>query len=229
MPAYHPSDTVRSSLKGLRRFTSKQKPAVQSPGERCELCGVALASEHRHLLNLSNRAILCSCQACSILFNARGSGSGQYRLIPERYVALPDFRMTDEQWEALMLPVNVVYLFQNSVEQRLMAFYPSPAGATESLLSLENWEELVGNNPVLQELEPDVEALLINRVRDRHEYYIVPLDACYRLVGLIRMRWRGLSGGEEVWSEIARFFAEMNRRASEQMSVKGGSDAGSEL
>jgi hypothetical protein len=137
--------------------------------------------------------------------------------------------MTDEEWEALMLPVDVVYLFQNSVEQRVMAFYPSPAGAMESLLSLESWGKLVGNNPVLHGLEPDVEALLLNRVRDRHEYYIVPLDACYRLVGLIRLRWRGLSGGEEVWSEIARFFAEMGRRASEQTLVKGGRDAGSEL
>ncbi len=225
MPAYHPPDTTRASLKGLRRFASKHQMAAQLPGERCELCSAALAPEHRHLLDLSRQAILCSCQACSILFNARGSGNGQYRLIPERCVALPDFHMTDQQWEALMLPVNMVYLFQSSVEQRLMAFYPSPAGATESLLSLESWEELVDHNPVLQGLEPDVEALLINRGRDRHEYYIVPLDACYRLVGLIRRRWRGLSGGEEVWTEIARFFAEMNRRASGQTVAKGGCDA----
>ena len=34
------------------------------------------------------------------------------------------------------------------------------------------------------------------------QYYIVPIDECYRLVGLIRMHWRGLSGGTEVWKEI---------------------------
>ena len=116
-----------------------------------------------------------------------------------------------------------------------MAFYPSPAGATESLLNLESWEELIRNNPILQEpemrpaneasastsgqagrkevLEPDVEALLINRVRDTREYYIVPIDACYQLVGLIRLSWKGLSGGEEAWKAISGFFEDVRARS----------------
>jgi hypothetical protein len=39
------------------------------------------------------------------------------------------------------------------------------------------------------------------------------MDECYSLVGLIRMRWRGLSGGREVWEEIARFFEQLRERS----------------
>jgi hypothetical protein len=206
--------------KALRRFARKQTmPTVKLPGERCELCSAPLPSKHRHLLNLSNRAILCACHACSLLFHKAGAGNGQYRLLPERYIALPDFQITDEQWDELMLPVNMVYIFQDSVTRHARAFYPSPAGATESLLSLNNWQELVNGNPILRELEPDVEALLINRIRDAREYYIVPLDVCYRLVGVIRLSWHGLSGGEAVWSEITRLFAEIRAWANDQQCM----------
>ena len=77
--------------------------------------------------------------------------------------------------------------------------YPSPAGPTESLLSLDAWSQLAETNQVLAELEPDVEALLVNRTNGAREYYRVSIDRCYALVGLIRTRWRGLSGGTEVW------------------------------
>ena len=53
-----------------------------------------------------------------------------------------------------------------------------------------------------------------------------PIDACYRLVGLIRISWKGLSGGEEVWKAIAEFFADL--RAKSQ-PVRGEPDAGPEL
>ena len=94
-----------------------------------------------------------------------------------------------------------------------MAFYPSPMGPTESLLKLSAWEELEESNPVLKEMERDVEAVLVNRVRGAREHFLVPMDECYSLVGLIRTRWRGLSGGREVWEEIARFFEELRERS----------------
>jgi hypothetical protein len=67
-------------------------------------------------------------------------------------------------------------------------------------------------------MEPDVEALLVNRVGSARgytsaEYYLVPVDECYKLVGLIRAHWRGLSGGAEVWEEIAVFFNGLKQRA----------------
>jgi len=130
--------------------------------------------------------------------------------------------MSDDQWDELMIPVNMVYIFQSTSANRIMAFYPSPAGPMESLLGLENWESLIGNNPILNDLEPDVEALLINRVRGVREYYIVPIDACFKLVGLIRVYWKGLSGGEEIWKEIAGFFEGIRSKSE---SMRGDSDA----
>lgn len=209
----------------LRQFTQKRERA-RSPVELCELCSDVLTEEHRHLLELPSRTVICVCNACSVLFGDEGAGGGKYRAVPRRYLALTDFQMTDEQWDELMIPVNMVYIFRSAADQRVMAFYPSPAGAMESLLSLESWDALASSNPILNELEPDVEALLINRVRDSHEYYIVPIDACYQLVGLVRVSWRGLSGGEAVWKAIAEFFAGIRAKSR---PARGGKDAGPEL
>jgi hypothetical protein len=204
----------------------REREQARVPLEHCELCSEMIAANHYHLLDLSNRTVLCACQACSVLFNGQGAGGGKYRLVPRRYLSLSDFHMTDEQWDELMIPVNMVYIFQNTMANRVMAFYPSPAGAMESMLGLENWVSLISSNPILNDLEPDVEALLINRVKDTREHYIVPIDACYQLVGLIRVSWKGLSGGEEAWKAIAEFFADL--RAKSQ-PMRGEPDARPEL
>jgi len=112
------------------------------------------------------------------------------------------------------LPINLAFFFINSQAKRVVAMFPSPAGATESLLTLEAWDDLARVNPVLRELEPDVEALLVNRTGPSKQYCRVPIDECYKLVGLIRTYWRGLSGGTEVWKEIARFFTELRNKSA---------------
>jgi hypothetical protein len=210
-------DQTAAPLDLLRQFARKR--AMRPPAEQCELCSEEIATNHRHLLDLSKRSLICVCHPCSILFGDPGSGSGKYRLVPSRNLLLLDFQMTDEQWDDLAIPVNMVYMFHSTPANRIMALYPSPAGAMESMLSLEGWDTLVSANPILNDLEPDVEALLINRVRisggeDYREHYIVPIDACYELVGLIRLKWKGLSGGEEVWKVIAEFFEGLRKRAT---------------
>jgi hypothetical protein len=127
---------------------------------------------------------------------------------------LRDFRLGDELWDDLRLPISLAFFFYSTRAQRVVAIYPSPAGGTESLLALESWRRLEEDNPLLRELEPDVEALLVNRVRAAREYYRAPVDLCYRLVGLIRTNWRGLSGGGLVWEEIESFFADLKRRSA---------------
>lgn len=111
-----------------------------------------------------------------------------------------------------MIPIGMAFFYRSSVAGKVVVFYPSPAGATESLLDLAGWEELVASNPVLNELEADTEALLVNRVQTP-EYFIVPIDQCYRLVGLIRSKWKGLSGGTEVWESINSFYEELKNRS----------------
>jgi hypothetical protein len=41
----------------------------------------------------------------------------------------------------------------------------------------------------------------------------VSIDHCYKLVGLLRTHWRGLSGGPEAWQMIERFFAELKEKS----------------
>jgi len=207
----NPDERPAAPLDILRQFARRRE--TRPPTEQCELCSAEIPANHRHLLELSKNTLVCVCRPCSILFGDQGAGSGKYRLVPSRYLLLPDFHMTDEQWEELTIPVNMVYIFHSTLANRVMAFYPSPAGAIESMLSLQGWDALVNSNAILKDLEPDVEALLINRVESYREHYIVPIDTCYELVGLIRLKWKGLSGGEEVWKAIAEFFASLRKRA----------------
>ena len=181
--------------------------------ERCELCGAPLAPEHRHLLDVSRRELMCACRACSVLFASDAASAGHYRLVGDRRLRIDDLELDDVAWEELRLPVEMAFFFRNTAAGRVQAFYPSPMGPTESLLGLEAWSALERANPVLRTLAPDVEALLVNRVRGARGHWIVPISECYSLVGLIRTRWRGLTGGAEVWREIGRFFEELDRRA----------------
>jgi hypothetical protein len=204
-----PADApVRNPLSALRQFV--RKPSGQ-PAERCELCGLALAADHAHLLEPATRQLVCSCEPCAVLFSGRQGG--RYRRVPRDTWALAEFRLTDIQWEDLHLPINLAFFVQSTPAQRVLALYPSPAGAVESLLTLEAWQTLVVDNPVLGELEPDVEALLVNRMKDVRAYYRTPIDECFKLVGLIRAHWRGLSGGTEVWDEVGRYFKSLHERS----------------
>ena len=81
------------------------------------------------------------------------------------------------------------------------------------MLSLEGWAQLVAANPLLGSMRQDVEALLVNRTHGGREYYLVPIDRCYALVGTIRRQWRGLSGGSEVWEAIGDFFTRLRLEA----------------
>lgn len=195
----------------LRQFARRRASAEQE--EHCELCSAPLSPIHQHLLDPKTRQISCACDGCVILFC--GQEGAHFLRIPRRIRRLVDFRMTDLQWESLMIPISLAFFYRDTAAARVLAMYPSPAGATESLLSLESWEEIVAQNKALQSLEPDVEAFLVNRIGTSTEYFIVPIDECYRLVGLIRMHWRGLSGGPEVWKEIQQFFDHLRSRSVE--------------
>ena len=203
-----PAQRAFAALQGLARR--------RAPAERCELCATPLAGDHQHLLDAPSRKLLCACDACAVLFSAQGGT--KYKRVPRRVQFLRDFSLTDARWEELRLPINMAFFFYSTPDLRTLALYPSPAGATECQLPLDGWNDIVQENAVLAEMEADVEALLVNRLGHARgfsspEYYVAPIDECYRLVGLIRSNWRGLSGGSEVWREVAGFFAGLREKA----------------
>jgi hypothetical protein len=197
-------------------WTFRQLARRRADVERCELCGRDIPAIHQHLIEPATRRLACACDACAILF---GSGaSAKYKRVPRDARALPDFNLSDAQWDSFRIPIDLAFFFESSRLDRVVALYPSPAGPTESLLRLETWKDLVRDNPPLRQMSADVEALLINRVgltrgSSPAEYYILPIDECFKLVGLMRMHWKGLSGGTEVWRQIGAFFEEVRKRA----------------
>ena len=194
----------RGALATLQRFVRKPRERT----EVCELCAAPLGPLHQHLLELEKRRVTCACDPCAILFG--GNTRQRYRRIPRDVRRLHDFVMDDQEWDSLLIPINLAFFVHSSAAGRVVAQYPSPGGAMESSLDLEYWDAIVERNPVLKKLEPDVEALLVNRISNPPQYYRAPIDQCFRLVGIIRTHWRGLSGGSEVWTEIDRFFQQLN-------------------
>ena len=57
-------------------------------------------------------------------------------------------------WLALRVPVDVAFFFHSSAAGRVVALYPGPMGATESLLGLEHWERMAPENPELGTWSP---------------------------------------------------------------------------
>jgi Family of unknown function (DUF5947) len=192
----------------LRRFTAPRTAADAE--ERCDLCKTPVASEHPHLADIGNRRLLCACAPCALLFDHRGASAGRYKRVPTQRRRLRDLRLGAAFWERLQIPVRLAFFFENSQEKRVVAFYPGPAGATESLLPLDAWREVVEANPVLGTIEADVEAMLLRgREGEPAECYLVPIDVCYALTGMVRRSWKGFEGGTEAWAQIDRFFADL--------------------
>lgn len=190
-----------------------RKPAPQAPGERCDYCAEPVLAEHGHLIDLQARRIMCSCRPCYLVFEPSGAANGRYKAVPSRYVELSDFALDDTAWERLQIPIGLAFFFTNSVEGRTVALYPGPAGATESELDLSAWNEIVAEHPLLGSLEPDVEAALVLRRNGTTRCFVVPIDAAYRLVGIIRLSWKGFDGGPDAWSRIDAFFDEISQRS----------------
>jgi hypothetical protein len=214
---------------GLRRFVDD--PGVQgtrgAATEKCEMCGTPVGERHGHVVDVEHRSLVCACRPCFLLFT-RDSATGRFRAVPDRYLYDPARPVTAAQWESLRIPVGAAFFLRG--EHGVAAFYPSPAGATECLLDLEVWAELAAAHPLLSAAVPEVEAILIRNGGDGGggrgngdggrdgaqpvvECFLVPIDACYELVGTVRMYWQGFDGGQEARERIAEFYAGVRSRA----------------
>jgi hypothetical protein len=195
-----------------RNSAAARASAKDSVFEQCELCSAIIPVAHQHLVDITARRIVCACRACSTLFDNASITGRQYRLVPEDVRLLAEPKGADMLWAELAIPVDLAFFFFDSTLQRVVALYPGPMGVAECQLSLDAWEVFASANDALRNLRPDVEALLVNRTQDKRDHWLVPIDACYTLAGVIRSHWKGLGGGDDVWRELGRFFDALQAR-----------------
>ena len=208
-----------SGLRGLaaaRPATPIQNPAqngsqapATAPAEVCDVCGVTIPEDHRHLLHLTERRILCACEAC---WGMR-AGEDDLRPVGRRTLWLPDLDVPDDLWAGFQIPIGLAFFKYSTVTACVVAMYPSPAGATESELHFESWQRMCALNPIMADLEPDIEGLIVNRLVDPPVYVVAPIDRCYALTGAVKLAWEGISGGTGVEHAVTRFFDELRAQA----------------
>ncbi|HET7327819.1 MAG TPA: DUF5947 family protein [Nocardioidaceae bacterium] len=195
-----------STTSALGRVIRQSDARRAETGEHCDLCSVLVPAGHRHLVDTGRAEVLCVCQACSLLFDREAASRGHYRLIPTRRV-----RLGAVSTKALGVPVGLAF-FVPQPDGVVVAHYPSPAGATQWEVDDEAWRDVVARCPLLNGLQPDLEALLVNTARGQQQHWLVPVDDCFRLVAVVRREWKGLSGGSRVWPEIEQFFSELSEQ-----------------
>jgi Fe-S cluster biogenesis protein NfuA len=193
--------------------TGIEVASVADAHEVCELCGVAVAPKHRHVVDLSSRAVRCACPSCAMLFT--DSAGGRFRSIPDRVLRDSRSSVDAAAWSALGVPVHLSYLWFDSTLDRWVAHVPSPAGVVEVELKDGAWAALARDVPLLGALVHDVEALLVygRRGASTLDSLLVPIDACFELAGGVRKVWKGMDGGDEVRSLIEAQLAGLRSRS----------------
>ena len=194
---------------GLRRFVRPPPEAPRAQTGHCELCPLSLPEDHKHLLDLEERRIVCVCATC---WSTR-SGDARYRPTGSRTLWLRDLQLSDDLWAEFQIPIGLAFFLRSSDSGKVVGLYPSPAGATECELDLDAWDRLVAANPALEDLDADAEALIVNRMADPPLYAIAPLDECYRLVGIVKATWEGITGGAVMEAAVARYFDDLRAEA----------------
>lgn len=184
----------------------RRRPSQAPIAEPCSFCALELPDDHPHILDVDAGRPLCVCRACALLFDRPAAARGRYRRMPSRRLPLQGLRTAQ-----LRVPVGLAF-FVVSDEGPVLAHYPSPAGATRWVVDPDDWQAAQAACSPLGDLEPEVEAVLVNSANGRSEAWIVPVSDCYRLVAIVGANWQGLSGGDRVWQAIEAFFEELRRK-----------------
>lgn len=196
----------------VRRFAR-----ITSSHCRCELCRGPTNERHRHFVDPVNHQLLCTCEECRRLESRRNPA--RLLQVPQRVSKISVDSLSDAHWEALSIPVGIAFFYKRSADGQVATCYPGPAGATQSSIAPELWRSLESYCPQLTTLQPDVEALLVNRTEHARYSFCVPIDRCYELIGVMRAHWRGFTGGPELRAAVARFFAELESLAQTELTA----------
>ncbi len=209
-----------TSLGTIRRFAN-----TATDHRNCDICRSELIDTHRHVVEVKTRRILCACDLCSSSFSVQSNG--RFRLIPQ-YVTRVALSFSDSQWARLGIPIGLAFFTVEKPSQGdaviVRAVYPSPAGAVASSVDSDLWQSLIESRAGSLRLLPDVESLLVRRTEGKHECFIVPVDRCFELIGIVRRNWQGMSGGVDVHHAIDQFFHQIDESASRIDSSQRGSE-----
>ena len=203
------------ALNGIRQ--GALSPQVETPHGACELCSLPLAEAHRHLYEVASGQIVCACDGCALTFE--GVTEARYRPVPRDSRTVDADVAENIPWEQLALPINLAFFVRDGEDGGISAYYPSPGGITKSTLPFDSLDHVLEGIDVFGSLEPYVEALLVNRLTQKTEVFVVPIDLCYELTGRIRVNWRGFSGGEDVRREMSAFFDRIRAGARPRLSA----------
>jgi hypothetical protein len=203
---------MNKSFSALKAMKSVKRFSEVSKEEHCELCGERVFARHQHLMDPKTRKLCCSCDGCATLFDEQGAT--KLRRVPRDTKYLKNFQLSSDSWKKLEVPINLAFFYRDSrLQGKIIALYPSAGGALESVPPEASWEELLKLNPEIAAMTEDVEALLINRLHNRLDVFIAPIDRCFELVGIIRTHWRGFVGGDQVWKEVNGFLEQLAKEA----------------
>ena len=159
----------------------------------------------------SPSAASCACARAAWRF-ARATPSCARR--GTRVVWLDDFELSDELWarsrSRSASPSSCATAPPAASSRSIRARPGRPSRSSTS----DAWEELGPPTRCSIDLEPDAEALIVNRMAEPPQHAIAPIDECYRLVGLIKASWEGISGGAGPEEAIAAFFDELRARSA---------------
>ena len=182
--------------------TATRRPCPsRRPGSAARCAPSRSATSHGHVVE--PRAAARSCAPAGPATCCSPTRRRGRRPLPRRarpLPARPGVRARRGRWDALQIPVRRRLLLpQLRRSTGWWRFYPSPAGATESLLPLDAWDEVVAANPAWPTSSPTSRRCWCGAAGEGFECFLVPIDACYELVGLVRLHWKGFDGGEEAW------------------------------
>src|SRR5690242_717655 len=109
------AETV-ARMRSLARAGQPAKPATADPSpgaaqERCDICHTTIPDDHRHMLHLVDRRIVCTCEACWALY----SGNAEYRPTGMRTIWLDEFECDDPTWAAFQIPIGLAFFMRSTV------------------------------------------------------------------------------------------------------------------
>jgi hypothetical protein len=183
-----------------------------TPVEECELCADTIGAEHAHLLELLARRVLCACESCAaVSVQEEDRQSARYLRVERRAARLQELVIDDDEWAALRVPVGLAFFTTRRPSSEVVATFPGRAGIIEAFVPLKAWSELERRFPVLRRMLPEVEALLVRRSARHHDYFLVSIDHCFELCGLLRGCEAPNSSTE--LAPVQRFFERLDERA----------------